>query len=88
MREVTISLQELLSLYTGGRPIGLTDIPKQKAKFIKNYNKLKDIDPAKAEKLETKTSRNENLRNIVISIEERYPIMDNIDEMFQKVLNS
>lgn len=73
MKEVKISLQELLSLYTGGRPFGITDISKQRANFVKNYNRLIGVVPAKGDKKETKKSRNENLRNIVMNIEQQYP---------------
>lgn len=39
-KEIKLTLPQLLSLYTGGRPVGLRDFNEQHAEFFINYGQL------------------------------------------------
>lgn len=44
MAEVKLTLQELLSLYTGGRPVGTRDFDIQYKEFYDNYGAIMGVD--------------------------------------------
>ena len=44
MADVKLTLQELLSLYTGGRPVGTRDFEIQYKEFFENYGAIMGVD--------------------------------------------
>ena len=73
--EVKLTLQQLLSLYTGGRPVGIREYGAQYDEFFEFYGKLSFLDEKKFSGLGLKEAERMNFRNMIQSIELQYPML-------------
>lgn len=71
--EVKVTLQQLLSLYTGGRPVGIREYGVQYDEFFQFYGMLSFLDEKKFSGLGLKEAERMNFRNMIQSIELQYP---------------
>ena len=73
--EVKLTLQQLLSLYTGGRPVGIRDYGEQYQDFFTHYGILSYIDENKFVGSARKEAEKMNFKNMIKSIELQYPAL-------------
>lgn len=73
--EVKLTLQQLLSLYTGGRPVGIRDYGDQFNEFFDFYGQLSYIDEKKFSGSALKEAEQLNFDNMIKSIELQYPAL-------------
>lgn len=71
--EIKVTLQELLSLYTGGRPIGTRDFIEQYEDFFTNYGQLMYIDILKYTGKKMIKIEEKNFENMIAAIDKQYP---------------
>ena len=72
-KEVKVTLQQLLSLYTGGRPVGTIDFIVQYEAFFKNYGQLMYIDYLKLSGKDCIEAEKFNFKNLIMTIDEQFP---------------
>lgn len=73
--EVKLTLQQLLSLYTGGRPVGIRDYGDQYNEFFEFYGQLSYLDENKFNGSARKEAEKLNFKNMIKSIELQYPAL-------------
>ena len=71
--EVKLSLQQLLSLYTGGRPVGIKDFIQQYEEFFINYGQLMYDDVMKYVGKKRIKVEEKNFKNMIATIDKQYP---------------
>jgi len=81
MQEVKLTLQQLLSLYTGGRPVGTRDYSTQCEEFLDNYAKLMYLNLIQFKGNQHKESEEFNFKNMSFSIELQYPAIKKIKKL-------
>jgi len=82
MNEIKITLQQLLSLYTGGRPVGVRDFSEQYEEFFANYSALSYIKAYKVEgKKQLKEADKINFKNMLTTIEFQFPKIKKIKKL-------
>lgn len=86
MNEIKITLQQLLSLYTGGRPVGVRDYNEQHEEFFTNYALLKIIKPIALKGEQLKTADNINFKNLTTTIEFQYPEIKKIKKLCKEYI--
>lgn len=78
--EIKLTLQQLLSLYTGGRPVGIRDYGEQYHEFFDFYARLSYLDLHKFTGSALKEAEKLNFNNMIKSIELQYPVLKNSKE--------
>ena len=71
--EVKLTLQQLLSLYTGGRPVGIRDYGDQYQDFFTHYGILSYIDINNFEGAQRKKADQLNFKHMIECIDLQYP---------------
>ena len=88
MNEVKLTLQQLLSLYMGGRPVGTRDYSTQCEEFLDNYSKLMYINLVKFRGAQHKESEEFNFKNVSFSIELQYPAIKKIKKLCREYMKN
>lgn len=83
-KEIKLTLPQLLSLYTGGRPVGLRDFNEQHAEFFINYGQLMYINILPLSGHQKKEAEKMNFENMLESINQQYPSLKK-SKLFMKV---
>lgn len=86
MNEIKITLQQLLSLYTGGRPVGTRDYNEQNEEFFTNYALLKQIKTVGLESTKIKAADSINFKNVVTTIEFQYPEIKKLKKLCREYI--
>lgn len=81
MDEIKLTLAQLLSLYMGGRPVGVRDYNEQAEEFMDNYGALFFIDFTKVPSERRKDAEILNFRTMSGSIELQYPELKKIKKL-------
>lgn len=71
--ELKLTLQQLMSLYTGGRPVGIRDFIVQYEEFYNHYNQLMYLDLFKFEGKQKLEAEKLNFKNLIATIDLQYP---------------
>ena len=83
-KEIKLTLPQLLSLYTGGRPVGLRDFNEQHAEFFINYGQLMYINILPLSGYQKEEAEKMNFENMLESINQQYPSLKK-SKLFMKV---
>ena len=86
MNEIKITLQQLLSLYTGGRPVGTRNYNEQHEEFFTNYALLKHIRTVGLDSDKLKAADPINFKNIATTIEFQYPEIKKIKNLCKEYI--
>ena len=78
MNEIKVTLPQLLSLYTGGRPVGIRSYSEQYDEFFENYGQLMYIDLLKFKGKQLEEAEKLNFRNLSSTIELQYPALKKV----------
>ena len=73
MEDVKLTLQELLSLYTGGRPIGTRDFEVQYKEFFENYGLIMGIDYNTPKGRAIKENQRFDIQKLVTKLNRSFP---------------
>ena len=86
MNELKITLQQLLSLYTGGRPVGTRNYNEQNEEFFTNYALLKQIRTVGLDAKQAKVADSINFKNVTTTIEFQYPEIKKIKKLCKEYI--
>ncbi len=71
--EVKLNIQQLLVLYTGGRPVGVKDFGEQYDEFYDNYSVLIKENPTKECGFQMRSAKYMGYKNFIKLINAQYP---------------
>ena len=86
MEQIKVTLQQLLSLYTGGRPVGTRDYDVQLEEFLSNYEKLMYLNLSKFKGAQYRETEEFNFKNMSFSIELQYPCLKKIKKLCKEYI--
>lgn len=81
MDQIKLTLAQLLSLYMGGRPVGIRDYNEQAEDFFNNYGALTFVDYNKIPLERRKDAEILNFKTLAGTIELQYPGIKKIKKM-------
>ena len=86
MDQIKVTLQQLLSLYTGGRPVGVRDYSTQYEEFFENYGLLMHLNLLNFNGKQLQEAEEINFKNMLASIELQYPQLKKLKKMCKEYI--
>lgn len=86
MSEVKVTLAQLLSLYMGGRPVGVRAYEEQSDEFYVNYGNLMYLDLHKFSGKQIEEAERLNYKNLIATIELQYPALKKVKKICKEYM--